>query len=270
MSDVGVNRFRSLVASGQRVLGCWCTLPSSLVAESVSAAGYDAVIVDLQHGALSWDTAAPVVQAVELGEAVPILRVAWNEPQALMKALDLGAMGVIVPMVNDAAEARRAASAMRYPPDGDRSYGPARRKYATVGEANADVMCLPMIETADGLRNVEEIAATEGVDGLFVGPADLGLSLGVGFDPTLAHPRVLEAFDVIVAAAHRHGRIVGTVAGSQAHAEDLFRRGVHFVTLGSDKTFVAGGATASLAALRSARDGAAEPAPEAEFSKLYD
>ena len=250
----GPNGLRALAAARRPALGCWCTLANSFAAEAVSAAGFDLVIVDLQHGALSWDAVGPVVQAVELGGATVIVRVAWNDAQSLMKALDVGAAGVIIPMVDDAASARLAAQAMRYPPLGNRSYGPARRQYPPPHPAPADVVCLPMIETAAGLRNVEAIAATDGVDGLFVGPADLGLALGIGFDATMSHPVVLEAMDTIVAAANRHGRIVGTVASSQAHAADLLARGVHFVTLGSDKSFLAAGAGTALASLTAARD----------------
>jgi 4-hydroxy-2-oxoheptanedioate aldolase len=187
--------------------------------------------------------------------ATAVVRVGANDPQAITKALDLGANGVIVPMVNTAGEARRAASATRYPSRGRRSYGPARRRYPSTDAVNADVLCMPMIETEQGLRNVEDIAATDAVDGLFVGPADLSLSLGIGVAPT--DLRVLEVTSEVVAAARRAGRFTGTLAAGAEHAGELLARGVGFVCLGSDKGFVASGAHAAYGQLtalaRSAR-----------------
>jgi 4-hydroxy-2-oxoheptanedioate aldolase len=239
--------FRRLLASSEAVSGCWCTLPSPLIAESLAEAGFACIVVDLQHGAASWGTLGPLVQGVQLGGATALVRVGPNDPHAVGKALDLGASGVIVPMVNNAAEARGAASAARYPPAGERSYGPARRRYASTEAANADVLCIPMIETADGLRNVEDIAATDGVDGLFVGPADLSLSLGIGV--ATGDERVLRAIDEVLAAAARHDRFVGTVAADAGHAGELLARGVGLVCLGSDKGFVATGAASAYAEL---------------------
>jgi 4-hydroxy-2-oxoheptanedioate aldolase len=241
------NPFRRLLAGSEPVSGCWCTLPSPLIAESLAGAGFPCVVLDLQHGAASWDSLASLLQAVQLGGAAAIVRVGWNDPHAVMKALDLGASGVIVPMVNTAAEARSAASATRYPPQGERSYGQARRKHPSTDVANADVLCMPMIETAQGLRNVEEIAATDDVDGLFVGPADLGLSIGVGV--SMRDPRVGKAIDEVVAAAARHGRFVGTIAADASHAGELLAHGVGFVCLGSDKGFIANGAATAYAEL---------------------
>ena len=247
-----MNRIRAELARSEPSLGCWCTLPGTWSAETLARAGFSWIVVDLQHGGPTWHDLLPVLQAVELGGAAPVVRVGRNTPEAIMRALDLGAAGVIVPMVDDAAAARAAAEAMRYPPLGNRSYGPLRHR-RDVESANAEVLCLPMIETAAGLRNVEEIAATPGVDGLFLGPSDLALSLGLGLDPGLAQPEVLAGIDTVVAAARRNGVPVGTVAADAAHARDLLRRGVELVTLGSDKGFVAGGAAQAFAALQGAR-----------------
>jgi len=245
------NRVRREIAAGGPSFGSWCNLPTSLSAETIASAGFAWVAVDLQHGGVTFNHLAGMTQAIELGGAVPVVRVSWNDPAMVMRALDLGATGVIIPMVNDADEARRAAEAMRYPPLGVRSMGMTRRKYGgSPDAANAEVLCLPMIETAHGLANVDAIAAVPGVDGLFVGPTDLGLSLGHGLNRERQHPEVGAAMDAAVAAARRNGIFVGTVAASAAHAADLVRRGVQLVSLGAEKGFVQSGATASLAALR--------------------
>lgn len=178
-----------------------------------------------------------------------------------MRALDFGASGIIIPMVNTEREARAAAEAMRYPPNGNRSFGPARRRHPDLATADGDVICMPMIETAEALRNAEGISAVEGVDGLFVGPADLGLSLGLGFDPSLRHPDVLAGIDRVVKAATKYGRFVGTVASDADHAAELFRRGVQFVTLGSDKASIASGALAAMQGLKQAADATALVSP---------
>lgn len=244
-------RIRAELDRGEASLGCWCTVPGTWSAEVLARAGFSWVVVDLQHGGPTWHDLLPVLQAVELGGAAPVVRIGRNEPEQIMRALDLGASGVIVPMVDDAAQAARAAEATRYPPRGTRSFGPLRHR-RDVATADAEVLCLPMIETAAGLDNVEEIAATPGVDGLFLGPADLALSLGLGFDPGLRQPAVTAAVDTLVRVARDHGIVVGTVAADAAHARDLLGRGVRLVTLGSDKAFVATGAQRAFADLTGA------------------
>jgi 4-hydroxy-2-oxoheptanedioate aldolase len=245
-SHAGQNQVRRLLAAGEPVSGCWCTLASPVVAEALAGAGFAAVVVDSQHGLAAPESVGALTAAIERGGAVPLVRVGWNEPLAIGRALDFGASGVIVPMVSTAADARRAAAASRYPPAGQRSHGPVRRTFATPAAANEDVLCMPMIETADGLRNVAEIAATDGVDGLFVGPTDLALSLGLGQVPT--DPRVLEATSEVVAAAADHNRFSGTLAASAEHAAELCSRGVGFVCLGTDRGLLAEAAAARYAA----------------------
>ena len=165
-----------------------------------------------------------------------------------MRALDLGAVGVIVPMVNTPDDARRVARALRYPPEGIRSFGATRVKHATPDEANRDVMALAMIETAEGLENVEAIAGTPGIDGLFIGPVDLALSMGLGVNAANdKHPKLLEAYDRTVAAATAHGKFVGTLAFSPELLEWWLERGVRFLTIHSDRTYLTRGATADVA-----------------------
>jgi 4-hydroxy-2-oxoheptanedioate aldolase len=253
MTSSAPNRLRTMLAAGEPVLGCWCLLADPVVAESLARAGFGCVVVDLQHGLAGPESVGALTEAVELGGAVPLVRVGWNDPLSIGRALDFGAEGVIVPMVSTATEARRAAAASRYPPDGERSHGPVRRKFASTAAANEDVLCLPMIETAEGLGNVAEIAATDGVDGLFVGPTDLALSLGLGQAPT--DPAVLEASSRVLAAAAGQHRFTGTLAAGEDHAGELLRRGVEFVCLGTDRELLAGAAAERYSAVAARRAG---------------
>jgi 4-hydroxy-2-oxoheptanedioate aldolase len=172
-----------------------------------------------------------------------------------MRVLDFGAAGVLVPMVNTPGDAALAAAAMRYPPDGVRSYGQTRPRYASTAEANADVVLLVMIETVEALGNVDAIAATPGVDGLFVGPVDLGLSLGLPLDFTGTAPAVMEATDRVVAAAKGAGKFAGSVSSGADHAAELVRRGVAFVTLGADVGYLRAGIARDKAAADALRAG---------------
>lgn len=228
------NPIRRALAEGRPSLGSWSSTGSTTVAELLGKAGLEWVVFDLQHGAPTWDSLGGLLQAAQAGGAASLVRLAWNEPAAIMRAVDLGAAGVIVPMVSSGPEAEAAGAAVRYPPAGLRSYGPLRGSYRTVDEANDDVVCLVMVETAEALDHLDAIAAAPGVDGLFVGPVDLALSLGLGLDLTGMHPDVLAAIDTVVAACRRHGKVAGTLAFGHQAAEELLGRGIRFLSVGSD------------------------------------
>jgi 4-hydroxy-2-oxoheptanedioate aldolase len=249
-----MNRIREALGAGRPTFGAWSTLPGSLVAELMGRAGFDWVIIDAQHGGLTISDLAPMIQALQLGGTPAVVRVPWTDAATIMRVLDFGATGVIVPMVNTAEEARLAASAMRYPPDGIRSFGPTRGGYATPSQANEDVVLLVMIETAEALERVDEIAATPGVDGLFLGPVDLGLSLGQPLDWTGLDSVVAEATDKVVAAAARAGRFVGTVSFGPDNARDLVQRGIRFLTIGADMGYIRAGVTQDRALIESLRE----------------
>jgi 4-hydroxy-2-oxoheptanedioate aldolase len=250
-----MNRIREALAAGRASFGAWSTLPGTLAAEMMGRAGFDWVIIDSQHGGLTTGDLLPMIQALQLGGTPAVVRVPWTDAATIMRVLDFGATGVIVPMVNTAEEARLAASAMRYPPDGIRSFGPTRGGYGSPSQANEDVVLLVMIETAEALERVDEIAATPGVDGLFLGPVDLGLSLGQPLDWTGTDSVVAEATDKVVAAAARAGRFVGTVSFGPDHARDLVKRGIRFLTVGADMGYIRAGVTQDRALIESLRDG---------------
>src|ERR1700761_3364211 len=172
-------RLRAKFEAGEAAFGIWAGIPSSITAEVAAVAGYDYVCVDLQHGMSDEATMVSMFHATQAGGAVPLARLAWNEPWLIMRALDLGAAGVILPLIDNAAEAARAVAACRYPPHGRRSYGPIRAEIiagtAVPDELGADALCFAMIETREGLENLDEIAATPGIDGLYIGPSDLSI-----------------------------------------------------------------------------------------------
>lgn len=184
------NRLKQLRAAGKPALNGWLSIGSPFVAEIMAAQGYDSVTVDMQHGALDYGDLLPMLQAMRASGVTPLARVPWRDAAAVMKALDAGAQGIICPMINSGEEAAEFASFMRYPPRGQRSFGPTRATIAYGGygtAANDQVLALAMIETREGVENLDAIAATEGIDGIYIGPTDLTLGtqtdrLAPGFD----------------------------------------------------------------------------------------
>jgi 4-hydroxy-2-oxoheptanedioate aldolase len=242
-----MDKVREAVSANRPTYGSWVTLGDPISVELMGKAGYDWVILDTQHGGITWDNMLGCMQALDLGGTRALVRVGWTDPMQIMRAMDLGALGVIVPMVSNADQARIAAQAVRYPPHGIRSFGPVRNYYAVPGGPPQEPLCLVMIETAEALDNLDAIAATPGVDGLFVGPVDLAYSLGLG--PALVMPdQVLSAIDEVVAACRRHGVISGCAA--LGNAPELARRGVQFLTLGNDAGMVRKSAAADVAQIK--------------------
>jgi 4-hydroxy-2-oxoheptanedioate aldolase len=217
--------------------GMWGSIPSPLTAELAAAAGFDYVCVDLQHGGADEDRMVSMFEALEARGAAPLARVAYNEPWMVNRVLDLGAAGVIVPLVNTAEEARRAVSGCRYPPHGVRSYGPLRAAL-TVGSADperlaAGALCFVMVETRQGLDNVEAIAATRGIDGIYIGPSDL--SLGLGREPGHGGDVLERAITRIREACAAAGILAGMHCnGGGAEAKERAAAGFRLVTVGVD------------------------------------
>ena len=244
-----MGKLRKALAEGRPSYGSWVTLDSAIAAEVMGRAGFDWLILDGQHGGVHAGNMLSLIQAAELGGTPAIVRVAWNDESQIMRALDLGAYGVIVPMVSTAHEAQRAAAAVRYPLAGIRSFGKVRSYYGTAGEPAPEPLCLVMIETAEALQNVDEIAATPGVDGLFVGPVDLAISLGQSPAMPMT-PDVLAAVGTVIAACRKHGKISGSATLGADNARALVEMGLTFVPLGADTGFVRRGAAAELTATR--------------------
>ena len=234
-------------------------MPGSIGAEIFAGAGVDYVCVDQQHGVVGYDSMVPMFQAIRAEGSAPLTRVLSNDPFTIMKALDAGAWGVIVPLIGSAEDAARAASACRYPPRGMRSYGPVRAA-GVVGSGDpedlgGEVLCLVMVETREALENVEEIAATPGLDGIYVGPSDLALSLGL--QPTLevTEKEHAEAVRRIREACREHGIAAGIHCPSGEWARRHAEVGFDMVTVATDANLLRGAGLRELVAAREGRVG---------------
>ena len=249
---------REIWGRGGCVLNGWLSIGNSFTAEIMAEAGYDALTVDVQHGALDYGDALPMLQAMRASGVFPMARASWREPGIVMKLLDAGAMGIICPMVGTSAQAAEFASFLRYPPRGTRSYGPTRigvahglARYSR--EANDVVLGFAMIETAEGMRNLDDIAATPGIDGLYVGPSDLTISLSdgrlpAGFDRE--EPEMIEAFKRIREAAHRNGIKACLHCGGPDYAARGVEWGFDLVTVSGDSRLLAQAAASSVGRFR--------------------
>jgi 4-hydroxy-2-oxoheptanedioate aldolase len=226
--------------SGRTTLGGWVTLPGSLAAEVIGRQNLDYVCIDQQHGMIDDSTAFPMLQGLTAAGANPIVRVRWNEPAAIMSALDGGALGVIVPMIETPEDAAQAVRACRYPPRGQRSYGPIRARDimgSTDPEVLDQVACIIMIETAEALERLDEILSVPGVDAIYIGPSDLALALGE--KPGTSSPVLEDAIGRIVDACRAHGIAVGIHTASGEVARGYRERGFDLVTVFSDAGLLA-------------------------------
>jgi 4-hydroxy-2-oxoheptanedioate aldolase len=246
-----MDRLREALSAGPSAFASWVGIGDTLSAEMIGRAGYDCVILDTQHGGVTWDNLCRLMQAMDLSGTPSLVRVGGIDQVQIMRALDLGAVGVIVPTVSTEAEARAAADSTRYPPQGVRSFGPVRNHYSVQPTAT-EPLCFVMIETAEALDNLDAIAAVPNVDGLFVGPVDLALSLGLG--PVLQpHDEIFAAIDKIVQVCRRHKKISGSASLGLPYARALLERGVQLIAQGSDLGFIRRGAAAEIETLRTWR-----------------
>ena len=258
---------RELWDGGGVTVGGWCAIPSAFSAELMGRVGFDWVCIDTHHGLVGYDSMATMLQALAITGTPAFVRVPWNTPGDIMKALDAGAQGVIVPMINSAEEARRAVGACRYPPDGYRSWGPIRAALGVDGyspeTANRRVVVAAMIETAAGVAAADEILSVSGIDAVYVGPNDLAVTNGMrpsGDNFNEEHGRLVEA---ILAACQRHDVLAGIHCGSVDMARRWRERGFRMFNVTSDATFMRGGAAAVIKGL------AERPAPTQPPSSAY-
>ena len=248
------NKIKQIWKDGKCASLAWLSLSHSFSAELMARVGFDALCVDLQHGTTEMSDVLPMLQAISQTDTVPFVRVKWNDPGAIMRALDLGAYGIIVPLVNNAEEAAAAVAACRYPPDGMRSFGPVRAAQYGGSDyhlhANDEIIIMAMIETKDGLANLDAICATPGLDAVYIGPADLSYALDLpprGDNPTPIH---LETCDKIRDTAHKHGiKCVMHCAGAE-FAAGAVKRGFDMVMVTADTACMVAGAKAQLETLK--------------------
>ena len=232
--------------------GIWTFTADVDLLRRLAAAGFDWVAVDAQHGPVDRAALHAAGRGLAGAGAALVVRVPAVDPVWIGAALDAGAAAVIVPSVNGRADAVLAARASRYPPEGERSWGPFAPLWggeaADPVTANATIRCLAMVETPGALEDVDAIAATPGVDGLFVGPFDLALALGTTVDRLLDDTGPGAPLPRVVAAAQRHGILVAAFAGSPANAHRLRAHGISCLAVTTDVAVVAAGAAATLAA----------------------
>ncbi len=244
--------------AGETIYTGWCGLPYPLVTEILAREGFAAVTIDGQHGL--WDTASIVaaVAAVRQGGAAPIVRVPVGGFASISRALDFGAEGIIAPMINTPEDARALAAFAKFPPIGERSWGPHRATTLAgltdqsiyLREANDHIVTLAMIETRTALQNFDAIIATPGIDGFFLGPSDLSIALSDGkiLDPLSKD--VERELDNLIAATQRAKKISGAYCHSAERAAALAKRGVKFLAVSSDLAMLRAGAAAAMKVLK--------------------
>lgn len=232
-------------------LGGWLTIANATTAEVVARSGLDYVCVDTQHGAIDFTDSVAMVAAITFGGSSPIVRVPRNEPGIIGKSLDAGAHGVIIPMVNTAEEAEAAASACRYAPRGNRSWGPTVASLRTdyLAWEPGNVACIPMIETAEAIENLDDILKVPDIDAIYVGPADLSITLGLPPQNNDGAPAFDDALSHILERCAVHNIVAGIQANG-ALAQRRLNAGFKMVTIATDLQSIQLGLTNELALAR--------------------
>jgi len=248
------NEIRRRWQAGQACVNGWLAIPNSFSAELMAHAGWDSITVDMQHGVVDYQAAVTMLQAISTTATPPLVRVPWIEPGVIMKCLDAGAMGIICPMVNNADDAKKFVGACKYAPVGYRSVGPVRAAvYAGadyIANANDEILAIAMIETTEAMANLDAILSTPGLDGIYIGPNDLALSMGETptIDPTI--PKVVAEIERIIDAANAKGIPAGIHCGEPAYAAKMIKRGAKLATIASDGRLLAAAASAAVQACK--------------------
>ena len=249
------NKLKEIFKQGGSAINGWLQIPNSFTAELMANQNWDSLTLDMQHGVIDYSHAISMLQAISTTDVVPLARVNWNEPGQIMKILDAGAYGIICPMVSNRKEAEKFVQACMYPPKGYRSYGPIRGlvyggpDYAD--EANNEILKFAMIETKESLDNLDEIMQTPGLDGIYIGPADLSLAIGEkpSFDKPEGDP-VYEVVMKILEHAKKNKIIAGIQNGQPEYADKMIKKGFQLVTIGTDQRFMTAAAKAALGIIR--------------------
>jgi 4-hydroxy-2-oxoheptanedioate aldolase len=250
-----MNKLKARLASGKACVNAWLAIPSGFSAEVIAQCGFDSVTVDMQHGVQDYQSMVQCFQAMDKYPITPLVRVPWNEPGIIGKVLDGGAWGVVCPMVNTPAEAKSLANACLYPPAGKRSNGPIRA--AAYGEAspyqsiaNDEVLVIPMIETQEAIDNIDAILDVPGIAGIYVGPSDLGFSLGMKPMLDREEPQIFPIYEKLVKATGKRGQFAGIHNATGAYAARMIAMGFRFATILNDSGLMARAARAEIAIAR--------------------
>ena len=241
------NKLKKIFAEGKAAINGWLQIPNSFSAVVMAHQGWDSLTIDMQHGAVDYPNALQMLQAIATTDVVPMARVNWNEPGQIMKILDAGSYGVICPMVSNRKEAENFVKACLYPPKGYRSFGPIRGLIyggSDYGKyANDELLKFAMIETKEALDNLDNIMSTPGLNGIYIGPADL--SLAIGEEPGFDKPEGDKVYNTILKIlehAKKNNIIAGIHNQKPEYAEKMIKKGFQFVTIGSDQRFMSAGA----------------------------
>ena len=249
------NKLKQLFKEGKAAINGWLQIPSSYSAEIMSHQGWDSLTIDMQHGVVDYLNAVEMLQAISTTDVVPIVRVNWNEPGQIMKILDAGAYGVICPMISNKEQAEKFVQACMYPPNGYRSVGPTRGfMYGGsdyVDHANNEILKIAMIETNEAMQKLDEIMNTPGVDGIYIGPADL--SLAINQKPSFDNPEGSPQYEKIVNIlnhAKKNNIIAGIHNSTPEYAKKMIDLGFQIVTVGSDQIAISKYAEADVIKLK--------------------
>ena len=249
------NKLKEIFKNGKSAINGWLQIPNSFTAELMANQSWDSLTLDMQHGVIDYPDALGMLQAISSTDVVPMVRVNWNEPDQIMKILDAGAYGIICPMVSNKKEAENFIKACMYPPKGFRSYGPIRGLVYGGGDyadkANEEILKFAMIETKESLENLDEIMSTPGLDGIYIGPADLSLALGK--KPSFDKPEGDPIYDVIMKIldhAQKNKLIAGIQNGEPEYAAKMIKKGFQFVTIGSDQRYLTAASKSALGKLK--------------------
>jgi 4-hydroxy-2-oxoheptanedioate aldolase len=252
------NTLKRRLAAGETVVGTWMNLAEPLAAGLLASHGWDWILIDMEHGPIPLADAAAMVTAVRAQDSVPIVRAAWNESAQIQRVLDLGAWGVMVPVVNTAEDARRVVRDARFPPLGERSRGGVRANLTWNTDpgtysrrANDEILVLVQVETEESVSNVDAILAVDGVDGVFLGPNDLAFSGGKPWpDVWLEDEAYMALIDRVAQAAQASGKVAGILARDAVQGTQMAARGFRFVGVGGDAAFLTAGSKQALEAVR--------------------
>ena len=249
------NTVKRLWADDQPAFGIWLSTCSTLAAESMAHSGWDWVVVDGEHSPVDLLTMVQMFQVISSTDTIPMARVHWNDPVEIKRILDGGAYGVVIPWVNNRAEAEQAVSACRYPPDGLRGFGPYRG--ALYGgpdygaEANNEIACIVQIETVEAVERIDEILSVPGIDATCIGPADLAMSMGIPVRPDNPHPDHIALCKEVLEGSRRNNVAPGIFTSGPEEAKRRAEEGWLYIPSGSDSQFMAQGSAAGLRTVRS-------------------
>ena len=241
------NKLKEIIKNGKAVINGWLQIPNSFSAEVMAKQGWDSLTIDMQHGVVDYPNALQMLQAISTTDTVPMTRVNWNEPGQIMKILDAGSYGVICPMVSNKDQAEKFVQACMYPPAGYRSFGPIRGMLyggSDYGDyANDELLKIAMIETKEALDNLDAIMTTPGVDGIYIGPADLSLAINEkpSFDKSENDP-VYSVIMKILEHAKKNNIFAGIHNMTPEYAQKMIEKGFQLVTVGSEQRFMTAGA----------------------------